>query len=89
MYSVSWEHISPCPIRGSSDPWPYLIWEAETNWVCGADEELRRNGQPISEVGVDALLEAGQRDEALDEAARQGQAGRGQHRPPQPHLVDD
>ena len=25
VHLVSWEHISPCPIRGSSEPWdPYF-----------------------------------------------------------------
>ena len=64
----------------------HFIWEAETDGVGCADEELRRYGDPVLHVGVDALSQAGQRDEALDEGPREGQAGRGQDGPPQADL---
>ena len=68
---------------------PHLIWEAETDGVGGADEKLRRDGHPVPDVGLDALPEAGQRDEALDEGAREGEAGRGKDGPAEADLVKD
>ena len=67
----------------------HLVWQTKDERASDADQELSHERHPILHALIHALLEARERDEALHEGSREGEARRGQDGPAEPDLVDD